>query len=520
MLTEHFIASIGVPTVAPSTKLPKDAAIFIHEFQPLQAQRTIFKKSASPPNCLAVSTSHIFAAQADKAVVHVYSRQNGNQEATVPFTERITSITLACEDTVLILGTAEGRLFLWETTSGRQVSTAQAHLQAVTKVVVDPTKNFLLSASEDSTVHVWSIVSLLSFSASGIEAPSPIQTFTSHSTGISALAIGHSCGSANFAISASTDKTCFIWDYLSNTVLRTYLLPEVPTCVCIDAADRAVYVGYQDGSVQQLDLYKSGAGTSRSLRGHPDGTTPIQPPGSLRWPSPDQLAGSVLSIGLSFDSSTLITGHENGSVVSWDIARNGLATSMLQNALPGPVTNLAFPPVFGFSDDDGVKRFRVPAIVKPKFGAFDSVTGSVPGNYVQNVQLLGAASGNRPSAFEEALASRSFPASLLDEGLQELYSFRNTPQTNGGHQVEEAEDFMALDEPTQPQQWSVEEQNVALKAELDALRRVQAASFEKMERMTSEKQALLAREQKRLGRSVNGSADAGTGADDSTSSDD
>lgn len=113
MLTEHFVASISAHT-KPNTGVTKDAGIFFHEYQPLANQRHVFKKSATAPNCLAVSTSHIFAAQADKAVVHVYSREKANQEAIVPFPERIHSIALAANDTVLLLGTASGRILGWE----------------------------------------------------------------------------------------------------------------------------------------------------------------------------------------------------------------------------------------------------------------------------------------------------------------------------------------------------------------------------------------------------------------------
>ena len=64
-------------------------------------------------NSLVASSTHIFAAQADKAVVHVYSRERGNQEALVSFPERIHSLALAGDGT-LVLGTAEGRIILWE----------------------------------------------------------------------------------------------------------------------------------------------------------------------------------------------------------------------------------------------------------------------------------------------------------------------------------------------------------------------------------------------------------------------
>jgi hypothetical protein len=116
MLTEHFVAAIAAAT-KPNTGVTKDAGIFVHEHQPLAAQRHVFKKSASAPHGIAVSSSHVFAAQADKAVVHVYSRDKGNQEAVVPFPERIHSIALAAGDAVLLLGTESGRVLAWEVSS-------------------------------------------------------------------------------------------------------------------------------------------------------------------------------------------------------------------------------------------------------------------------------------------------------------------------------------------------------------------------------------------------------------------
>jgi len=115
MITEQFVASIATPTKTTNVSTAgKDAAIFFHDFRPLATQKSVFKKSATPPNCLAVSASHVFAAQADKAVVHVYNRDKNNQEAIVPFKERICSIALALEDTLLILGTEGGSIILWE----------------------------------------------------------------------------------------------------------------------------------------------------------------------------------------------------------------------------------------------------------------------------------------------------------------------------------------------------------------------------------------------------------------------
>lgn len=125
MLTESFITAVLPSAKSKPNSVVKDAGIRLHDLQPVPAVKTSFKKSSTPPNCLAVSASHIFAAQAEKAVVHVYSRERGNQEATVPFPERIHSVALAGEKNgagVLVLGTEEGRIILWE------VRTTNSHI--------------------------------------------------------------------------------------------------------------------------------------------------------------------------------------------------------------------------------------------------------------------------------------------------------------------------------------------------------------------------------------------------------
>lgn len=116
MLSESFVASTQAPAKAPAPTSQKDVAICIHELRPSSALRSSFKKSSTPPNCLAVTPTHIFAAQTETAIVHVYSREKGNQDATAHFPDRISSITTAGD--VVVLGSQGGRLFLWEVCNG------------------------------------------------------------------------------------------------------------------------------------------------------------------------------------------------------------------------------------------------------------------------------------------------------------------------------------------------------------------------------------------------------------------
>jgi hypothetical protein len=121
MLSEAFITSIRAQPKSANTAIAKDVGIYLHELHPEAKIKSSFKKSSTPVNALAVSSTHIFAAQADKAVVHVYSRDRGNQEALISFPERIHCITLV-GDGVLVLGTSEGRVILWEVSVLREPS--------------------------------------------------------------------------------------------------------------------------------------------------------------------------------------------------------------------------------------------------------------------------------------------------------------------------------------------------------------------------------------------------------------
>ena len=63
MLIEKFVASVASPEKTVPNSVYKDAGIFIHEFQPVAGLKATFKKSSTKQNCLAITPTHIFAAQ-------------------------------------------------------------------------------------------------------------------------------------------------------------------------------------------------------------------------------------------------------------------------------------------------------------------------------------------------------------------------------------------------------------------------------------------------------------------------
>lgn len=356
-------------------------------------------------------------------------------EAVVPFPERIHSIVLAGESDgagMLILGTEGGRLILWELGTGRQVSTPQHHLQSTTCLAVDPTSNFLLSGSTDSTIHVWSIPGLLSFSASsanenGHDLPfSPFRSLSNHRAAINAVVFGHSSSDKNIAVSASKDNTCIAWDFQSGYALHTFLLPSNPLCLALDPADRAVYAGYEDGSVQLMDFYNQG-GLTQPLRNPALQSTPSQPPLSDRWSAPNHSASPVLCLQVSYDGTSLLSGHQDGKVHNWDVAAGKYDKKLADFA--APITNIVMLEPVGFP------KIRKPVVklhnvVKPRYESFvngdHGVSGvTIPTKYTfvaQFTSTLPLPFSTATTSFHQALHHPSFPTALLEESLAELSS--------------------------------------------------------------------------------------------------
>lgn len=449
MLTESFIAateSVKPPAAHLSSHL-KDGGIFLHEFQPRSILRQSFKKSSVAKNCLAFSNNHVFAAQAGKAVINVYNREKGNQEATVPFPQKITSLAYAEQSAILILGTQDGKLMLWETATGRVTSSSSSHIESVTHLVLTPDGGRVLSASPDSVVHVWAIGNLVSMDkpqdafGNSNTRKEPIATFTQHRSAITALTIGHSQHLAtNFVVSASGDGTCYIWNPGTLQILHTFLLVQTPACAIMDPADRAVYFGSSDGSVQFIDLLRLQASSKRSVLDNSTqtATTPIQLPSTDQWlPSASDHVGASQCITLSYDGTVLLTGHSSGKVIQWEVAKHRISIEV-SNLTGQPVTNLAMLRPTGFLQTKDRPTFIIPTVVKPRLDLSTSSAANpdaslpIPPDYQLHVQTVNPRQAqSQMSDLELAFKSSELPQPLIDAAVQALIRSKVASGTTG-----------------------------------------------------------------------------------------
>jgi pre-rRNA-processing protein IPI3 len=299
-----------------------------------------------------------------------------------------------------------------------------------------------------------------------------------------------------------------VWDYHNGNALRTYLLPEAPTALALDPADRAFFVAYADGSVQTIDFYDDVQKTMASdvLRDPSSSHRPVQPPPRTRFSADSQKLGGALSLTLSWDGTTLVSGHASGKVAAWDIAKSNYLSTLTN--LPGPVSNLQFLQPTGLLGATE-RNFKLHAVVKPKqdLGAPSTGSSLIPSGYTLNMQLTGRLDTGRVSAadktlttktsFEDALNHPSFPTSMLEESLAELASW-SAPSKNS---AAPAADFMALDHdeqtsPSDAQQAELKE----LRKQVASLQRIQKVTFSQLSELRAERDFFVDKEKEKAKR--------------------
>lgn len=238
--------------------------------------------------------------------------------------------------------------------------------------------------------------------------------------------MGHSFSDQNIAVSASEDNTCIVWDYVNGDALHTFLLPSSPLCLALDPADRAVYAGFEDGSIQFINFY-SQVGLSQPLHNPALQATPTQPPPSDRWSATHPSASPILCLQVSYDGTSLLSGHQDGKIHIWDIAAGKYDKRLADFAVP--ITNIVMLKPTGFPEMTK-PVVKLHTVVKPRYESFvDNDRGvpiaTIPTKYAFVAQFTSSLSlpfSPCTTSFHQELHCTSFPTALLEESLAELSS--------------------------------------------------------------------------------------------------
>ena len=232
----------------------------------------------------------------------------------------------------------------------------------------------------------------------------PLRALSNHRAAIAALVMGRSTTTTNICVSASKDNSVVVWNYHTGDLLRTFLLPSTPLCLALDPCDRGVFCGFEDGSIQLLEFLQPNS-VLNPLFDTRLQITPLQitiPP----WIAPSEV-GVVLCLGLSYDGTSLLSGHASGKIVLWDTGRRSFSGDIAD--LNSPVSNLLMESPFPEQ-----RMTKISTVVKPKIG--DNA-------YTFTARLTGTVG---TTSFEKVLETPGFPSEMLEDAISRLSSSEAT----------------------------------------------------------------------------------------------
>lgn len=118
----------------------------------------------------------------------------------------VTSACLSRAGDCFMTGHENGRIFMWETKTGRQIQGLNGHQNWIWSLAPSPDGKYLLSACEDRTVRVWEV-----------QTGNCLHVLEGHCDRIWQVA----CFNPEIAITISSDQTLKIWNFIEAQCLIT-----------------------------------------------------------------------------------------------------------------------------------------------------------------------------------------------------------------------------------------------------------------------------------------------------------
>lgn len=236
----------------------------------------------------------------------------------------VTSIAVTKHNGKLIIGNSRGDLIQYDTsTQTKLLEIKEAHYSGISQLVVFPSDQVVLSVGRDFQAKLWSL---------DVNTKEASRTFLNQKKGISGVAL---IGAGRNFMTSSLDGSVNLWECGSGKIVSKFQridnLTDPATCLAIsvdssvvsdasvggdllfECEDKAVYVGYESGHIQQF-----------GVAGHYQTNVKFK------------VDGGISSIAVS--DGILVAGTANGELHVWNLSTKEHHTLQLNENYP--VSNL------------------------------------------------------------------------------------------------------------------------------------------------------------------------------------
>lgn len=353
----------------------KSGALNLGFATPIHTQTNVtgFRQSSTYPNGAVITGTkqgdRVFVACKGRALIHVYAWGKEAPEQKIPVPEQLTCLTLVHNKSenvsnvdlgddfifeeneeftklpkfripyLLIGGGVSGKLYTWELSSGLLLSVKEAHYQSPTVLKTTADNSYLVSAGKDARILVWKISDLVAFDATEEKIIKPVHVISDHSLEITDIFINNSIAQDAKLYTVSKDSTIRVYSLFTFQLLSTFIVSGVIESMVVDSADRAIFIGLQNGNIRQIDLYTANKATNiLEAQGGAGRILTLAEDHELKSTITYHAPQAVKKLALSLDGSLIISGDDKGRVVVSDIVSKQVVKELKE--VTGSVANI------------------------------------------------------------------------------------------------------------------------------------------------------------------------------------
>jgi WD40 repeat protein len=301
----------------------------------------------------------------DGAVVQFWDTVTGVNLRTLPSDSPINSLDFSPDSKLLISGSSDFTVRLWDAVTGTVLNQIKGHVGRVRSVAFSPSGRRLISGSDDCTIRVWdaavgtALKLIVNQSAVGsakfdhseesivahfehdsavrqfdLASGDIVKTMTSASGSIRAVTLSYD---GKLIISASA-HTIQVWDAITGAALKSIKGPSSFISLGFAPSGKFFASGDHDSNIRVWDV-RRGANL-KTFEGH---------------------MGAVTSVAFSPNEQVLVSSSDDRTIRFWDAANNATVTRRTLNAHKYRVNCIALSPdgklIASASDDQTIKTW-------------------------------------------------------------------------------------------------------------------------------------------------------------------
>ena len=264
----------------------------------------------------------------DLGKVEDRSKQNQSKQIGIiqGHKQIVTSLALSANGKLLVSGSRDKTIKIWDARSGKEILTLTGHIGYVNSVAITPDSKTIITGSQDTTIKLWDI-----------QTGKEIRTLRGHTSLVDSVALSPD---GRAIASCSWDTTIRVWD-LGSGQLRWEFIGHSARVLsfAISPDGRILVSGSLDTRIKVWDLQTGKA--IRTLEGHwgwvkslvisRDGKTLISASykemrvWNLETGELIQVLNGhinlINAIALSRDEQVLVSGGEDGNIHVWSVPR-------------------------------------------------------------------------------------------------------------------------------------------------------------------------------------------------------